>query len=494
MKLFLLIRSTSTAFNRQIWRNIENFPPIILFILLSLLIVLTGLYYSYGLIFNILKTLPVGLSQITVERLICVVQLLSFLTIYLLLPLTTEPQEKTATLVASPIFYGIIWLGLNSIFITLTIIAIIIIAFPFLLAIIKVFLPSSTEIFSILNAFFITFLLVFYSTAIAFLVWNIVRKARQLRVGSTLISKLLSEIGFPLLVVYTISLPLTSNVAGATTLYLFPKVPISVFFEHSALKVGIEIVWVAFSSLVMLSLGWLMLNNTKDFLNQKTYQFFSSRHFTFGSPAIHFIVAKIKRRMRYRPALAIQGFTMLFLFAFSVWTIYERAELTSVLLSSIALVAPYVGIIHPLFALYDDLSCEWVFKIAPLKRLNYLYLVLVSMSFLALLTTLFQVVVVAFLIGQRLTILEWWELSSKTLGFSGLAFITGGIFRSQLVDATGQLFMMIMFGIVVAATNFGLQLAVQSFPIIGIDLLWFMLFILSPILVNIWEFYSDKNL
>ena len=494
-KLLIINRFTGITFARRLGRSIANFPPVILFGILGISILLVGLDYVYGLILKMLLISPPDKYLALVERLLSIIQIVSFLTVYLLLPLSREPSEKDSILVAGPVSYGIVWLGSNSIFLALITSAITLAAFPLILAAIN---ASSIFMAGVLSGF-IAFLtassLTVCSVALSFFVWNIVRWTGQAQFGKTFIGRLLSEIGFPLLVVYAISLPILTgdSLSGGTkAVDLLPGALASVFLKPSFVNIGTTFTWVMFPVLVALVIGWWLLNHTKELSNRAAHQFASSKFFTFGVLPFQFAVAKIKRRLRYTPALIIQIIVVFLWSALSVWIVYKRPEGIVFLLPLTVLIAPYVGIIHPLFALFDDLSCEWVFTSAPIRRLTYLYLVLISMSLLAIFITLLQVVIIALLTGQIREI-PGWDLWSKCLGFSGLAFAIGGASRSLLKEATGQLFIMLSFGMLAAAVNFGFGAIAHSLPNISISYLWFSLFLLSPIFVRAWEIYLGEK-
>ncbi len=488
MPLLTLSKFAWVAFARRCIRQISAFPLLVLLGIVGAVAVGAGLIELYRQTSLILSILPASLQYEAQYRLINAITLTTFASYYLVLITLREPARDRSILVTAPIEYSVLWLGTNSVALTLLLTGLTAVMFPLILAILNT-RPFALPILSWLGALIINLGLVARAGAIALCVWSF---SRFLKLNFRIPSRLgvFIEGGIPLLVSAVFGWPLVQT----STMVVVDPVGdrLSRYLVEPSISQAIwAVVWLLIPSILAMTLASIFLNQANEIVPIVTRESLISQYANYKSHIGQFITCEIKRFLRQKTLLIGYVFLVsLSLLLVCLMRLFPNAHAS---ISALLIpVAPYLGVIFPLLTLHSDLQSEWVFRSAPLPRLTYLTLKLVAAAIIAGATTAIVVLGAAF--GHwRISPGMLWNLLSQTLGLTGVAFMLGGFLRRSISDAAGQVFATFLLFTVGATLQYGINASASFLSAWGAGALWIILFAVAPFGVQAWERQSNHE-
>lgn len=483
MKLLIVSKFAWIAFTRRLARQVAAFPLLALFGMAGLVVAGIGLGELYRQTSGLLSILSEPLKYEVQYRLVSAITLLAFITYYIvIITILREPACDRSMLTAAPLEYGLLWLGTNSVALTLSLIGLVAITFPPMLAIVNLSPVALPPVLSWSGALMITVMLVARAGAAALWIWSL---ARFLKLKFQIFSKLgiFLEGGLVVFVGIGLGWPLaqTAIVVVDPAGYMLSRC-----FTEPSTRLAIEAtVWLLGPAILSAIFAYTFLNRANEVAPTPTHESLLSRYVLFENTVEQFIACEIKRFLRQRTLLLGYAFpvSLLLLWAYSMQRFPgAQAAIPGLLIP----IAPYLGLIFPLLTLHFDLPSDWVFRSVPLPRLTYLTLKLISAAIISGMTT--AIVILGGTFGQWQIVPGLiWSLLSQTLGLTGIAFILGGVLRHSLGEAAGQVFAMFLLFIVGAALQYSIGASVPFLSVWGAGALWMLLFITAPFGVQAWE-------
>jgi hypothetical protein len=497
MKFWIISKYSIVSFKRRIKNVIIQFPLSLFFGVALLIAICFGLVEVYKQVSSILGSLPLNFKEIAIIKLVGACGLVTFITFFILIIAMPSPSKLRPGLTTTPVHFSELWLGSQCIALGLVSIGLTMLLFPVILACINLPWHPETTWKPLLFSGLFTFFLVLRSASLALLTWSF-KQWLEIKLHIKGFFHFLLGVCMPLAVGVVLGWTLPQNEINQVIDPLGPVLAKAILFFLPSDLSTITVVpatsgqdlWICIWMLVPGIITFLffvhILNQLVEPCNINNSASWLSQRITTGGQILQFIIAENKRLLRQRTLFL--GYVFLFCL-FIIWALAmsQQPSMKTVIIPLAFTLLPFLGTTLPLFSISQDNACSWVFQSSPIGEFRYLVLKQSSISIFIFGLTLLTLIFSTSGNSQIMNVMFWWPFFSQTAGLIGLAFALGGILRTHMRSAQGQVLTSVLFFSLVGISQYIFGLMTVRLPGWTSGMAWLGLFAFAPILILAWK-------